>query len=76
MPIIFAALWAMQSVVLIAAVPLTNAIDDDSAMYDPNLFEGDIIITPEEFERFYGVPHSDQSGNVSNIHCIITLDSA
>ena len=59
--LILIALWTMQS-----AVPLTNTIGDDSAIYDPSLFEGDIVITPEEFEKYYGVPHSDQAGNVSN----------
>ena len=63
-----AALWITQSVVLIAAMPPMNTIADDSAMYDPNLFEGDIIITPVEFEKYYGVPHNDRSGNVSNTH--------
>lgn len=64
--LILIALWTMQSAILIAAVPLINTIGDDSAIYDPNLFEGDIVITPEEFEKYYGVPHSDQAGNVSN----------
>ncbi len=67
LPLILVALWIMQSAVFVAAIPLTNTIiADDTAMYDPNLFEGDIEITPEEFEKYYGVPHSAQSGNVSN----------
>ena len=66
LPLTLIVLWTMQSAILIAAVPLTDTIADDTAMYDPNLFEGDIVITPEEFEKYYGVPHSGQSGNVSN----------
>lgn len=58
-------LWITQGGVGIAAVPLTNARDDDLAMYDPNLFEGDIVITPEEFQKYYGVPLSDDAEKVS-----------
>ena len=75
LPLTLIVLWTMQRAILIAAVPLTDTIADDTAMYDPNLFEGDIVITPEEFEKYYGVPHSEQSGNVSNplkTHTIIT----
>lgn len=66
LPMILTALWTMQSAIVVAGEPLTNTIADDSAMYDPNLFEGDIEITTEEFEKYYGVPHTDQAGNVSN----------
>ena len=39
--------------------------DDDKALYDPNLFEGDIEITQEQFERFYGQPQDGISETVS-----------
>ena len=66
LPLTLIILWIMQRAILVAAVPLTNTIAGDTAMYDPDLFEGDIVITPEEFEKYYGVPHSEQSGKVSN----------
>ena len=63
-----AALWIMQIAILTDAVPHTYhryEKDDDKALYDPNLFEGDIEITQEQFKRFYGQPKKGQSGTVS-----------
>ena len=64
LPLILAAMWTMQSVMLTAAQPLTNTIGDDF-LYDKDLFEGDIIITREEIEKYYIVPPNDQFWNVS-----------
>ena len=60
-------LWILQ-IAILTAVPHTyhrHEKDDDKALYDPNLFEGDIEITQEQFERFYGQPNKDKSGTVS-----------
>lgn len=63
-----AALWILQIAILTYAVPHTYhqyEKDDSKALYDPNLFEGDIEITEEQFQRFYGQPKKGQSGTVS-----------
>ena len=63
-----AALWILQIAMLTDAVPhtyLRYEKDDDKALYDPTLFEGDIEITEEQFERFYGQPNKGLSGTVS-----------
>ena len=66
LPLILAAMWTMQSVMLTAAQPLTNTIGDDF-LYDKDLFEGDIIISREEIEKYYIVSPNDQFWNVSII---------
>ena len=35
------------------------------AIYDQNMFEGDIIITTDELVRFYGGPKMDEPGNAT-----------
>ena len=64
---VFAVLWILQVAILTVAVPHTYEEDDNKALYDPNLFEGDIEITQEQFERFYGQPQkfNGKSGIVS-----------
>ena len=59
-----AALWILQVAIFTVAVPYYEE-DDDKALYDPYLFEGDIEITQEQFKRFYGQPQNDKSGTVS-----------
>ena len=67
--LIFAAMVTLQSTFLVATLPTKyystkNEKIDDKAMYDPNTFEGDINITPEQFEKYYGQPQSHNSGKV------------
>ena len=72
-----AATWILQIAILTNAVPHTyhqHEKDDDKALYDPNLFEGDIEITQEQFERFYGQPKQDTSRTVSI--WVLTLDQS
>lgn len=53
---VLAALWILQ---IADTVPHRYyEEDDDNALYDPNLFEGDIEITRNQFERFYGQPQT------------------
>ena len=63
------AVWAMQCAMFTAAWPLASQEgeeeDKKKALYDPDTFEGDILITPEEFLRYYGGPHTDHPGSVS-----------
>ena len=33
--------------------------DDSDPLIDPDMFEGDIVITEEEFERYYGGSQAD-----------------
>ena len=35
--------------------------DDSDPLIDPDMFEGDIVITEEEFERYYGGSQADNS---------------
>ena len=63
---VLAVLWILQIAALTDAVPNRYyEEDDDKALYDPNLFEGDIEITQEQFERFYDQPQNGKSGTVS-----------
>ena len=67
--LIFAAVTALQSAFLVAALPTKyystkSEKIDDKAMYDPTVFEGDMNITPEQFEKYYGQPRSLLSGSV------------
>ena len=65
---VLAVLWILQIAVLTDAVPHRYyEEDDDKALYDPNLFEGDIEITQEQFERFYGQPQDGISETVSTV---------
>ena len=63
---VLAALWMLRVAVLTDAVPYYEE-DDDKALYDPKLFEGDIEITQEQFEKFYSQPQNGKSGTVSMI---------
>ena len=61
-----AAIWILQIAVLTDAIPHRYYEEnDDKALYDPNLFEGDIEITEEQFVRFYGQPQNGISATVS-----------
>ena len=52
----------LQCAMFAAAWPLTARSE---ALYDPNMFEGDIEITLDELIRFYGGPLMDEPGQVS-----------
>ena len=36
----------------------------DKALYEPDIFEGDMVISPEQFKKNYGRPYADISKNV------------
>ena len=59
----------LQCAMFAAAWPLTARDEEDrdskEALYDPNMFEGDIEITLDELIRFYGGPLMDEPGQVS-----------
>ena len=69
--LVLVVVWAMQCAMFTAAWPVASQgkeeeeEDKKDALYDPDTFEGDILITPEEFLRYYGGPHTDHSGSVS-----------
>ena len=54
------ALWILQSAIPIAAMPVTNIqlLEDDTGMYDHNIFEGDIIIPHEQRRIYYESPQT------------------
>ena len=65
-----ATVWILlQCAVPIATWPLTEHENEEKSnqldpIYDQDYFEGDIIITKEDFEKYYGGPHMDEPGNV------------
>ena len=63
---ILVGVWILQSVVAWPVVTENEEHDSSDILYNPNAFEGDIVISPEDFERHYGGPHtlSSESGNV------------
>lgn len=70
--LVIVAIWILPNAISTLASPLRYKYDDKS-MYDPNTFEGDIDITPEQFEKYYGLPYSQKSGTVSVLYmCLYT----
>lgn len=63
---ILAGTWTLQSVVACPIVKDDVEHNSSDTLYGPKAFEGDIVISPEDFERHYGEPHtlSSESGNV------------
>ena len=59
-------MWTLQSVLAWPVVTDNVERDNSDTLYNPNAFEGDIAISPEDFEKHYGEPHalSSESGNV------------
>ena len=62
------ALWILQCTIPTDAMPVTNIqlLEDDSAMYDLNTFEGDIIISREQRRIYYGQSQTKPPGKVSH----------
>ena len=68
---IAAVVWILlQFAVPIATRPLNEqeneekSDSDQDPIYDQDYFEGDIIITKEDFEKYYAGPHMDEPGNI------------
>ena len=58
-----------QCAMLATAWPYFAQIEEEEgnkiAIYDQNMFEGDINITTDELVRFYGGPKMDEPGNAT-----------
>ena len=59
-----------------AALPVKSWLwnkqkDYDTGLYDTHTFEGDIVISKEMFERYYGNPHL---GNVSFFALVMSIN--
>ena len=54
LPLTLVAVWSLNYTEFTAARPLTSQGDEEDTLFDPNLFEGDILITPEQYEEYYG----------------------
>lgn len=72
--LIVAAVYILQQYAMLAAAwpsyfaqTEQEEKDNKEALYDPNMFEGDIDITLDELVQFYGGPKMDELGNVSLI---------
>lgn len=60
----------LHTAVLIGGKPVEHSkmyyerTDYDTGLYDPNLFEGDIEITQEMIEHYYGAAYNSLPGKV------------